>query len=104
MTKESEEFLESLYSIVSSKPLDGSMRLCMKQTDTWLSDGKFDLVDEVFQQVDVSKLDLDAVIGLLVFTRFAIDKIPNRAKFITAVSAISSSFDKEDYDYIKDLC
>lgn len=79
------DFLAQLYGLFAADKRTAGLDLIFDTFDSWLEEGKFDLMNEVHDQVDLTKIPTSAMVSLLVQT-FKYDmKVSNHAALVIRI-------------------
>lgn len=76
------DMLQVVYARVAEEDLDGAIDVLLSHVDDLLSDGRFEVCDQMLSVTDVDQLDTYLIVGFLSTTRRAAGHLPERRHFV----------------------
>jgi len=85
MKNEIEEFLYRVESYCRTKDFDSAILYIVDQIDDWYKEGCLYLIDLLFLEIDLSKLEENSLVAILASTIYKKENFENRSKFFSNV-------------------
>ncbi len=79
------KWLEDVYSAVRHERIDAALDLLMEHFDELFHAGKFSEANSLLDHVDLQRLDIDTMVGLLAATLPARDELKRRGRLVERV-------------------
>jgi len=79
------DWLSDLYVMIKNGSTDKAIDLLIDEVDDLLSDGEFERCDDLMGLIDLDRLDVDLLVGVLSVTLGAAELLPSRPGLIEQV-------------------
>lgn len=76
------DMLDVVYARVAKEDIDGALDILISHVDDLLTDGRFDVCDQMLAETDVDRLDTYLIVAFLSATRRAAGHLPERRNFV----------------------
>jgi hypothetical protein len=75
-------WVDDVYSLVAAGKIDDAMDVVFQEFDELFIAGKFDEANEMLGTIDLLRLDIQLISGVMASTCVAKDKLPGRKLFV----------------------